>query len=221
MQDDTVLREPWLACFLDACALRVATFTLVIVCLMLAARAANAQAVTYLSWDPPADGSQVSYIVEWGPAPGLYLASATVPAGTTSFQVPGLRPGLRYYFAVRAADAAGRRSGPSNEISVVPAPAPDALAGPAGAPSSAAWPDVTIDVTRAGAGDGRVASAPAGIDCGSTCRASLPRATTVTLVATAVARQPLRRLAGRRLRRRWHVRRGTRRSRDGVGGVRP
>lgn len=43
----------------------------------------------------------------------------------------------------------------------------------------------TLTVTRAGGGSGLVSSAPAGIDCGSTCAGSFPLSTMVTLTATA------------------------------------
>ena len=45
----------------------------------------------------------------------------------------------------------------------------------------------TLTVTRTGPGSGTVTSAPAGIDCGSTCSASFPVETMVTLTATAAA----------------------------------
>ncbi|MBI1809726.1 MAG: hypothetical protein HYR75_07500, partial [Gemmatimonadetes bacterium] len=48
-------------------------------------------------------------------------------------------------------------------------------------------PPVTLTVTRAGAGTGRVASDVTGVDCGATCAADFPVGTTVTLTATADA----------------------------------
>jgi len=45
-------------------------------------------------------------------------------------------------------------------------------------------PKRTLDVTLAGTGSGKVASDPAGIDCGTTCSADFKRRTTVTLTAT-------------------------------------
>jgi uncharacterized repeat protein (TIGR02543 family) len=41
-----------------------------------------------------------------------------------------------------------------------------------------------LTVTRAGSGNGRVSSAPAGIVCGQDCSESYPLGTTVTLTAT-------------------------------------
>jgi hypothetical protein len=46
-------------------------------------------------------------------------------------------------------------------------------------------PAATLSVARAGTGTGTVTSAPAGINCGSTCSASFTAGTTVTLNATA------------------------------------
>ena len=45
-------------------------------------------------------------------------------------------------------------------------------------------PDVTITVLKTGDGSGTVTSDPPGIDCGTTCSASFPPGTTVTLTAT-------------------------------------
>jgi hypothetical protein len=44
-----------------------------------------------------------------------------------------------------------------------------------------------LSVTTAGTGSGRIASNPAGIDCGATCSSSFDHGTTVTLTATADA----------------------------------
>ncbi|MBF0336416.1 MAG: hypothetical protein HQL05_01155 [Nitrospirae bacterium] len=43
----------------------------------------------------------------------------------------------------------------------------------------------TLDISLSGTGDGTVTSAPAGINCGSTCSASFAAGTSVTLTATA------------------------------------
>jgi hypothetical protein len=45
----------------------------------------------------------------------------------------------------------------------------------------------TVTVTKAGGGTGTVTSSPTGIDCGTTCSASFPTGTPVTLTATAPA----------------------------------
>jgi uncharacterized delta-60 repeat protein len=48
-------------------------------------------------------------------------------------------------------------------------------------------PEVTLTVTRVGAGAGAVTSSPVGIDCGSDCSESYATGTVVTLTATAAA----------------------------------
>lgn len=105
---------------------RVATVVGLLIALMLVwNRPASAQVSVTLAWDPPGGVADPSYLVEWGPAPGQYVASATVDRGATTFVVGGLQPALRYYFVVRTVDALGARSAPSNEVSVVTAgPAP-------------------------------------------------------------------------------------------------
>lgn len=57
--------------------------------------------------------------------------------------------------------------------------------GPAsqGCPTAGATNNLSVDIT-AGAADGVVVSAPAGINCGSTCAAAFPTGSTVTLTAT-------------------------------------
>lgn len=57
--------------------------------------------------------------------------------------------------------------------------------GPAseGCPTGTATSSLAVDVTS-GAADGTIASSPGGINCGSTCSASFPTDSTVTLTAT-------------------------------------
>src|SRR5689334_3194303 len=119
-----------------------------------------------LFWDPPNSSSDVSYVVEWGPAPGEAVVSVPVPRGTTSFAATGLKPGVRNYFTVRAVDAQGRRSGPSNELSVIATVSPPRAGSPEAFDMSAAWPAVTLTIEGAGDGRGTVASSSGGIDCG-------------------------------------------------------
>jgi hypothetical protein len=180
-------RETSPACVPDTCVARVTVFLLAIVGIVVAVAPAFGQAATRLSWDPPAAGVAASYVVQWGPAPGEYLGTAIVPAGDTSFEARGLRPGLRYYFAVRAIDAEGHYSGFSNEVVVVAAPA-DARGTGAGAPAATSWPDVLLEVRSEGTGEGTVATSPSPTEpCGPSCAVSLPGGTRVTLVATATA----------------------------------
>ncbi len=147
--------------------------------LMAMASASQAQTV-HLAWDPPADGRATSYVIEWGPMPGGYRTSRVVPAGVTRFETPPLQGGLRYYFAVRAVDAEGRKSGFSNEVSVV-VPATTTVPRADAVPD---WETTTVTVVVAGSGRGHVASSPEGIACGGRCSVTLPTGTPVTLAAT-------------------------------------
>ena len=140
------------------CLRRTASLTLLVASVFVSPSLAHAQATAMIFWDPPASSSDVSYVVEWGPAPGEPVVSVPVPRGTTSFAATGLKPGVRNYFTVRAVDAQGRRSGPSNELSVVAVVSPQRTAGPAAFDMSAAWPDVTLMIEGAGDGGGTVAS---------------------------------------------------------------
>lgn len=86
---------------------------------LLAGPAAAGAESVQLRWDAPPNGATLSYVVERGTSPGVYTVSAPVARGTTTYQATGLERGVRYFFVVRAVDAAGLRSGPSNEISVM------------------------------------------------------------------------------------------------------
>lgn len=151
-----------------------------IACVLATTVAASAQTVT-LSWDPPPSADRLTYLVEWGPAPGDHRAAAAVGAGARTFETPPLVPGLRYYFIVRSVDADGRRSGPSNEISVV-APADGTLT-VGGAATT--WDTASVEV--AVQGQGTVASSPSGIDCGTRCRYDGPAGMPVVLTASPEA----------------------------------
>lgn len=59
--------------------------------------------------------------------------------------------------------------------------------------SPPATPTFPLTVSRTGAGSGKVTSAPSGIDCGSTCTASFPQGTVVSLTAQP---EPLSLFAG-------------------------
>src|SRR5438128_442271 len=86
--------------------------------LLAMATATRAQSVQ-LFWDAPEGNSNVSYRIEGGTVSGAYSASYPIGVGVTSFSVTGLVAGVRYYFVVRAIDATGLQSAPSNEVSVV------------------------------------------------------------------------------------------------------
>jgi fibronectin type 3 domain-containing protein len=51
---------------------------------------------------------------------GGYVKAGTTPSNTTSFTDSGLRNAQTYFYVVKAFDAAGNESGPSNEVSALP-----------------------------------------------------------------------------------------------------
>jgi hypothetical protein len=81
-----------------------------------------------LAWDANTETNLGGYIVVYGTSPGSYSASIDV-GNRTSFAVPNLQDGQRYYFAVRAYNTSGQTSVPSNEVSATassPPPSTDA-----------------------------------------------------------------------------------------------
>lgn len=98
---------------------RIARFVLLLLALF-AIRPAFAAELT-LAWDPPADAVTTGYVIFVGTAPGLYFRQVRI-GKVTSHTVDGLTPGGTYYFVVRAYDASGRLSGPSNEVAGTVAP---------------------------------------------------------------------------------------------------
>jgi len=75
-------------------------------------------ATVNLAWDPVVTPPVSGYTVHWGTASGAY-ASQMDAGNSTSRAITGLTEGTTYYFAVTAYDAAGGRSGYSNEIIAV------------------------------------------------------------------------------------------------------
>ena len=71
-----------------------------------------------LSWDPSSDDRVVGYTLHYGTSSSRYSASVDVQS-ETSWTVTGLDFNQRYYFAVRAYDGQGHRSGFSNEVSAI------------------------------------------------------------------------------------------------------
>jgi predicted phage tail protein len=67
-----------------------------------------------VAWDANQDPYTVGYRLYGGTAPGQYTWSVDV-GNATSAQLPPLPPGSTYYFVVRAYNAAGQLSAPSNE----------------------------------------------------------------------------------------------------------
>ncbi len=101
---------------------------LIIVLCMFSRASTWAQSVS-LAWNPSPTPRVAGYDVFYGLASGNYTANNN--AGTnTSFTIPGLTPGLTYYFAVLAYDACQGVSPFSNEVTnTIPMP-PLITAGP-------------------------------------------------------------------------------------------
>jgi hypothetical protein len=86
-----------------------------------------------VSWDATGDADVSQYLVHYGNTAGRLGGTGAaqgpspIPAGAfpgtanPTFTLTGLTPGLPYYVAVEAVDAAGNRSGPSGERLAVPA----------------------------------------------------------------------------------------------------
>ncbi len=129
--------------------------------------------------DDGATGTATSYDLRYATAPitDATWAAATQVAGeptpgaagtATTISVSGLTASTTYYFALKASDEVPNPSALSNVPSV----------------STAAF---AITYTKAGAGGGTVASAPAGLSCPASCSASFMSGTAVTLTATPAA----------------------------------
>jgi Bacterial Ig-like domain len=72
-----------------------------------------------LEWDAVSFPDFSGYRVYYGTAPGTYLqavGTGIYAGNTTSYTVPGLTSGTRYYFAVTAIDGSGNESPYSNEV---------------------------------------------------------------------------------------------------------
>ena len=86
----------------------------VLVSLLLLALSAAAESVT-LAWSPSPDSTVTGYFVYYGTASGSYTTKVNVLSGSQA-TINGLTPGVTYYFAATAYNAAGLESDPSNEI---------------------------------------------------------------------------------------------------------
>jgi PKD repeat protein len=93
-----------------------------LVSLLFALHAFAGQAT--LGWNASSDSRVTGYNVRYGAQSGSYTSAYAV-GNTTSATISGLTAGQRYYFVVRARDAAGTESANSNEVSVtMPSAAP-------------------------------------------------------------------------------------------------
>ena len=117
-----------------------------------------------LSWQDNASDFTGFYLQRKTGTTGTYATIATLPATQFSYIDSGLPVGASYCYEVLAYNATGT-STPSNEVcGTVPSSFP-------------------VTVGLSGTGSGTVASSPAGITCGSSCTASFPPGTVVTLTA--------------------------------------
>jgi hypothetical protein len=71
-----------------------------------------------LTWNANTEPNLGGYRLAYGTSPGVHPTTVDVGNQTTA-QVPGLAPGQRYYFVVRAYATDGTQSAPSNEVSGV------------------------------------------------------------------------------------------------------
>jgi hypothetical protein len=84
------------------------------------------------------------------------LPGSGTSAVPVSAQVSGLAPGTTYQFRLVATTAGGTEFGATGMFTTASPPPPQS--------------GFTLTVSKSGAGSGTVTSAPAGIDCGATCR---------------------------------------------------
>jgi len=68
-----------------------------------------------LAWDPSPDTSVVGYVVHYGTASSAYTSALDV-GNNSAAVLPGLQPGMTYYFVVTAYNSARQESTPSNEV---------------------------------------------------------------------------------------------------------
>jgi cellulose 1,4-beta-cellobiosidase len=127
-----------------------------------------------LSWGAvtPPSGCSVTYTVHRSTTSNFTPSTTTqVATGltTTSFSSTSLTASTTYYFRVQAVDAAGSATSAQAQA------------------TTQAGTNFTLTVSKAGTGTGTVTSSTGGINCGSTCSASISSGTAVTLTAAAAS----------------------------------
>lgn len=87
-------------------------------CLLLLTASSTALAESVrLAWDPSPD-VVAAYVVLHGTKSGTYTKETLVAGTTTTADIQNLTVGTTYYFVVKAVDASGMRSAPTNQVSV-------------------------------------------------------------------------------------------------------
>lgn len=98
-------------------SVRVRTFALVMLWLLLSAAPAFAQISVTVAWDRNSEPEVTGYAVYWGTQSGAYTSGSADVGSNTQYMVNGLDPDRRWYFVVRAYTADGLFSAPSTEVS--------------------------------------------------------------------------------------------------------
>lgn len=125
----------------------------------------NAQSVD-LAWTGVTDGSIVRYQLDRSENGAAFVPLGNLDGTAASYRDEGAVPGRQYTYRLTAINASGS-SPPATVTATLQTP-------------------VSVTLTVAVTGPGRVTSSPAGIDCGSDCTQSYPQVANVTLSATAL-----------------------------------
>ena len=88
---------------------------LTIVAFMLIGVASASAGTVTLSWNANTESNIAGYVLAYGTSPGSHPSTVDV-GNRTTWQLPGLLPGQRYYFVVRAYNTAGFFSADSAEV---------------------------------------------------------------------------------------------------------
>ncbi len=108
-------------------------------------------------------------------SPANYTLLKTVDKNTTSTRDTGLHAGTHYYYRIRSYKDFG------GGVKLYSTPTVDWITA-----NAYTWFTVTASVTSSNGGQGSVDSSPSGISCSSSCSASFPWGTSVTMSATPV-----------------------------------
>jgi hypothetical protein len=141
-----------------------------LLCLLVGVLRPVSAATLTLAWVDSSTNESGFTIQRKAGSAGTFGQLATVAAGATGYVDSTVTAGTTYCYRVSAYNSAGS-SAYSNEACATPA--------------SATLYSVTV--AKAGTGAGTVASSPAALNCGSTCKASVASGTSLALSATPAA----------------------------------